>query len=100
MDTHAGPQVRVPSARHRAADAHSQESCQSHASNIAVGGRPAHGFVVDRQAGTAVWHWTHGQVILSILQRRTLLPGDALTFAGQWQQMDSGSNAVSPGPYV
>ena len=72
----------------------------NHAINIALGGRPAHDFVVERQAGTAVWHWTHGQVILSILERRMLQPGDALTFAGQWQQVDHAGQTVPAGSYM
>ena len=76
------------------------KNTSTHGIKLSLGGRPAHDFVVTSQAGLQVWVWTHRQAILSILERRTLQPGDALTFEGQWQQVDHSGKTVPAGTYL
>lgn len=67
---------------------------------LALGGRPPHDFVVTKPDGTEVWRWTHGQVIPSILQLRTLQPGEEVKFGAVWRQQDNDGDPVPPGTYL
>ena len=71
-----------------------------HPVDLPLGGRPAHDIVVTRPDGTEVWRWLHGQIVEDILELRPLQPGEELTFAAEWEQVDSDGNRVPPGTYV
>jgi hypothetical protein len=66
---------------------------------IALGGRPAHDFVITQANGTAVWRWTHGQVVPQILALITLSPGQELEFTAEWAQHDNAGTPVAAGDY-
>ncbi|MDR7570980.1 MAG: BsuPI-related putative proteinase inhibitor [Armatimonadota bacterium] len=63
-----------------------------------LGGRPPHDFVVVRR-GRTVWTWRHGRAVRDVLDLRTLAPGEAVEFAGEWDQKDLEGNPVPPGTY-
>ncbi len=55
--------------------------------------------VVTSEDGTPVWRRLEGQAVQSILQLRTLAPGETLEFSDRWDQRRRGGAAVPPGPY-
>lgn len=67
---------------------------------VALGGRPAHDFIVTKTDGTEVWRWLHGQTIQDILEEKTLNPGEELEFVAEWQQRDNQGQSAPPGKYL
>lgn len=55
--------------------------------------------VVTREDGTPVWRRLEGQSVQSILQLRTLAPGETLELSDRWDQRGRGGAAVPPGLY-
>jgi hypothetical protein len=55
--------------------------------------------VVTREDGTPVWRRLEGQAVQSILQLRTLAPGETLELSDRWDQRGRGGAAVPPGLY-
>lgn len=67
---------------------------------VELGGRPiAFDLVVRRADGRVVWRRLEGVPVETILVRRTLGPGEVLTFEGHWDQHDSEGKQVPPGIY-
>jgi len=67
---------------------------------LMLGGRPAYNFLVKRPDGALVWEWQRGKIIQQILERRSLEPGEELTFEVTWRLVDARGRRVPPGEYV
>ena len=65
-----------------------------------LGGRPPHDFVVSTPGGEQVWHWMCAKFTLSILEIKTLEPGEEVEFTGEWEQVDNRGEPVPPGTYL
>ena len=65
-----------------------------------LGGRPPHDFVVSTPGGEQVWHWMCAKFTLSILDIKTLEPGEEVEFTGEWEQVDNRGEPVPPGTYL
>ncbi len=65
-----------------------------------LGGRPPYDFVVTGLDDAEVWHWLCGKIILTILDFKTLEPGEELEFTAEWEQVDNRGNPVPPGTYL
>ena len=65
-----------------------------------LGGRPPHDFVVSTPEGEQVWHWMCAKFTLSILDIKTLEPGEEVEFTGEWEQVDNRGEPVPPGTYL
>ena len=65
-----------------------------------TGGRPPHDFVVSTPDGEQVWHWMCAKFTLSILDIKTLEPGEEVEFTGEWEQVDNRGEPVPPGTYL
>jgi hypothetical protein len=72
---------------------------RSHPVELILGGRPPYDFVITKEDGTEIWRWSQGQVIQFILEIKTLLPGEELEFATEWQQVTNAGAPVPPGTY-
>ena len=67
---------------------------------LVLGGVPAYDFVVTTPDGDGVWRWKCGRIIQSVLDSRTLAPGEELEFVGEWEQVDNQGEPVPTGVYV
>ncbi|HEX5726247.1 MAG TPA: BsuPI-related putative proteinase inhibitor [Longimicrobiaceae bacterium] len=56
--------------------------------------------VVERAGGEVVWRRLEGETVQSILQVRTLAPGESLEFDASWDQRTNAGEPVPPGDYV
>lgn len=64
-----------------------------------VGRTIAFDIVVTAENGAPVWRRLEGQAVQSILQLRTLAPGEVLELSDRWDQRGSGGSPVAPGLY-
>jgi hypothetical protein len=67
---------------------------------LTLGGRPAYDFIVTTPEGVEVWRWTHGAIILEILEVKTVMPKGELRFTAEWNQVDNKGVPVPPGIYL
>ena len=67
--------------------------------SFSLGGRPPHDFVVSTSGGEQVWHWKCAKITLQPLDTKTLDPGEALEFVGEWEQVDNRGEPIPPGIY-
>ena len=65
-----------------------------------LGGTPPHDFVVSTPEGEQVWHWMCAKFTLSIMNIKTLEPGEEVEFTGEWEQVDNRGEPVPPGTYL
>jgi len=65
-----------------------------------VGRTIAFDIVVTAEDGTPVWRRLEGQAVQSILQLRTLAPGETLELSDRWDQRGRGGSPVPPGRYA
>lgn len=73
----------------------------SQAVSLTLGGRPvAFDLTVSTPDGRVVWRRLHDQVVLAILQTRTLAVGETLSFRDDWDQRDNAGRPVPPGSYA
>ena len=69
--------------------------------DLALQGRPvAYDVIVTQRDETIVWRRLEGKVIQSILQLRTLGPGESLEFRHSWNQRSNSGEQVPPGEYL
>lgn len=59
----------------------------------------AYDFVITKPGGTKVWRWLEAKVLLPILSRKTLNPGQEMIFVAEWSQVDAEGKPVPPGTY-
>jgi hypothetical protein len=68
---------------------------------LALQGRPiAYDVIVTQRDGAVVWRRLEGEVIQTILQLRTLAPGESLEFRHSWNQRSNSGEPVAPGEYL
>jgi len=60
----------------------------------------AFNIIVAREDGTVVWRRLEGEVVLGILQIRTLAPGEVLELTDVWRQRSKSGRPVEPGVYA
>ena len=65
-----------------------------------LGGTPPHDFVVSTPEGEQVWHWMCAKFTLSIMNIKTLEPGEEVELTGEWEQVDNRGEPVPPGTYL
>jgi hypothetical protein len=71
------------------------------ARDLALQGRPiAYDVIVTHRDGAVVWRRLEGEVIQTILQLRTLAPGESLEFRHSWNQRSNSGERVPPGEYL
>jgi multidrug efflux pump subunit AcrA (membrane-fusion protein) len=59
----------------------------------------AYDFVITKSDGTKVWQWLDGKVLLPVSSKRTLRPGQEMTFVAEWRQVDTEGKVVPAGVY-
>jgi hypothetical protein len=47
--------------------------------------------VLDGEEGAERWRWSQGRMFTQALQSKTLVPGESVTYEGEWQNPQSGS---------
>lgn len=69
--------------------------------NLALQGRPAaFDIVVTDRKGGPVWRRLEGEVVVAVLQLRSLGPGEAVEFEAMWDQRDQAGVPVPAGEYL
>jgi hypothetical protein len=67
---------------------------------VGLGGSPiAFDFVITTAEGRQVWSRLEGVPVEAILQPRTLMPGESITFTDSWHQRDDRGRRVQPGTF-
>lgn len=74
---------------------------QDHPAELYLFGRTvAFDVVVSRDDGTEVWRRLEGETVQSILQLRTLAPGESIGFSDIWDGRTRGGIALPAGDYT
>ena len=66
---------------------------------LALGGRPAHDFSITDDQSIEIWRWAHDITIQTILDLKTLQPGETLSFEIEWPLVDNEGKVIAQGIY-